>query len=151
MHAVDYKKEAAYYMALMNWKLRSDDGKQAVLDVGDGVFEVRSTAGDTRLGGDDFDQKIVDYVAEEFRKDQGIDLRKDKQAMQRLREAAEKETEVNQVGLASSICRRNTKLDEGVQEKQRHTSHSRTLSTGVSCAHFYCWPLSAFPNSFPHR
>lgn len=62
----------------------------SVLDVGDGVFEVRSTAGDTRLGGDDFDQKIVDYVAEEFRKDQGIDLRKDKQAMQRMREAAEK-------------------------------------------------------------
>jgi len=62
----------------------------SVLDVGDGVFEVRSTAGDTHLGGDDFDQKIVDYVAEEFRKDQGIDLRKDKQAMQRLREAAEK-------------------------------------------------------------
>ena len=62
----------------------------SVLDVGDGVFEVRSTAGDTHLGGDDFDQKIVDYVAEEFRKDSGIDLRKDKQAMQRLREAAEK-------------------------------------------------------------
>jgi molecular chaperone DnaK len=62
----------------------------SVLDVGDGVFEVRATAGDTRLGGDDFDQRIVDYVADEFRKDQGIDLRKDKQAMQRLREAAEK-------------------------------------------------------------
>jgi len=62
----------------------------SVLDVGDGVFEVRSTAGDTRLGGDDFDQRVVDYVADEFKKDQGIDLRKDKQAMQRLREAAEK-------------------------------------------------------------
>ena len=62
----------------------------SVLDVGDGVFEVRSTAGDTRLGGDDFDQRIVDFVADEFKKDQGIDLRKDKQAMQRLREAAEK-------------------------------------------------------------
>ncbi len=62
----------------------------SVLDVGDGVFEVRSTAGDTHLGGDDFDQKIVDFVAEEFRKEQAIDLRKDKQAMQRLREAAEK-------------------------------------------------------------
>ena len=62
----------------------------SVLDVGDGVFEVRATAGDTRLGGDDWDQRIVDYVADEFRKDQGIDLRKDKQAMQRLREAAEK-------------------------------------------------------------
>jgi molecular chaperone DnaK len=62
----------------------------SVLDVGDGVFEVRSTAGDTRLGGDDFDLRLVDYIAEEFKKDQGIDLRKDKQAMQRLREAAEK-------------------------------------------------------------
>ena len=61
-----------------------------VLDVGDGVFEVRSTAGDTHLGGDDWDERIVGYVADEFRKDQGIDLRKDKQAMQRLREAAEK-------------------------------------------------------------
>ena len=60
------------------------------LDVGDGVFEVRSTAGDTRLGGDDWDERIVSYVADEFKKEQGIDLRKDKQAMQRLREAAEK-------------------------------------------------------------
>ena len=62
----------------------------SVLDVGDGVFEVRSTAGDTHLGGDDWDERIVGYVADEFSKDQGIDLRKDKQAMQRLREAAEK-------------------------------------------------------------
>jgi molecular chaperone DnaK len=62
----------------------------SVLDVGDGVFEVRSTAGDTHLGGDDWDQRIVDFVADEFRKEQGIDLRKDKQALQRLREAAEK-------------------------------------------------------------
>jgi molecular chaperone DnaK len=62
----------------------------SVLDVGDGVFEVRATHGDTHLGGDDFDLRIVDYVAEEFKKEQGIDLRKDKQAMQRLREAAEK-------------------------------------------------------------
>ena len=62
----------------------------SVLDVGEGVFEVRSTAGDTRLGGDDFDARLVDYIADEFKKDQGIDLRKDKQAMQRLREAAEK-------------------------------------------------------------
>ncbi len=62
----------------------------SVLDVGDGVFEVRSTAGDTRLGGDDWDERIVSFTADEFKKDQGIDLRKDKQAMQRLREAAEK-------------------------------------------------------------
>ncbi len=62
----------------------------SVLEVGDGVFEVKSTAGDTNLGGDDFDEKIMNYLASEFQKDQGIDLRKDKQAMQRLKEAAEK-------------------------------------------------------------
>ncbi len=62
----------------------------SVLEIGGGTVEVLATAGDTRLGGDDFDEKIVGYVADEFKRDQGIDLRKDKQAMQRLREAAEK-------------------------------------------------------------
>ncbi len=62
----------------------------SILDVGDGVFEVKSTNGDTFLGGDDFDQRIIDWVVEEFRRDQGIDLRADRQALQRLREAAEK-------------------------------------------------------------
>jgi molecular chaperone DnaK len=62
----------------------------SVLDVGDGVFEVRSTNGDTFLGGDDFDQRLIDWVADEYRKDQGIDLRADRQALQRLKEAAEK-------------------------------------------------------------
>src|SRR5438067_899069 len=62
----------------------------SVLDVGEGVFEVKSTDGDTQLGGDDFDQRIVNYIAEEFKKQQGIDLRNDRQALQRLREAAEK-------------------------------------------------------------
>ncbi|HEY3154621.1 MAG TPA: molecular chaperone DnaK [Candidatus Binatia bacterium] len=62
----------------------------SILDVGDGVFEVHATAGDTHLGGDDFDKRIVDWVAEEFKRDQGIDLRKDRQALQRLIEAAEK-------------------------------------------------------------
>lgn len=62
----------------------------SILEVGDGVFEVKSTAGDTHLGGDDWDQRIVDYVADEFMKQEGIDLRKDRQALQRLREAAEK-------------------------------------------------------------
>jgi molecular chaperone DnaK len=62
----------------------------SILDVGDGVFEVRSTSGDTHLGGDDFDKKIVDWLAEEFLRNQGIDLRKDRQALQRLTEAAEK-------------------------------------------------------------
>lgn len=62
----------------------------SILEVGDGVFEVLATSGDTHLGGDDFDKKIVDYLAEEFRRSEGIDLRKDKQALQRLTEAAEK-------------------------------------------------------------
>ncbi|WOD41721.1 molecular chaperone DnaK [Nodosilinea sp. E11] len=62
----------------------------SILEVGDGVFEVLATSGDTHLGGDDFDKKIVDYLAGEFQKMEGIDLRKDKQALQRLTEAAEK-------------------------------------------------------------
>ncbi len=76
----------------------------SILDVGEGVVEVQSTSGDTFLGGDDWDQRITDYVADEFKKDQGIDLREDRQALQRLKEAAEKakielstvlETEIN--------------------------------------------------------
>ena len=62
----------------------------SILDIGDGVVEVRATAGDTHLGGDDFDRRIVDYLADEFKKDNGIDLRSDPQALQRLFEAAEK-------------------------------------------------------------
>ncbi|MBW4684497.1 MAG: molecular chaperone DnaK [Komarekiella atlantica HA4396-MV6] len=62
----------------------------SILEVGDGVFEVKSTSGDTHLGGDDFDKKIVDWLANEFQRNEGIDLRKDKQALQRLTEAAEK-------------------------------------------------------------
>ena len=76
----------------------------SVLELGDGVFEVKSTNGDTFLGGEDFDQRVIDYLADEFKRDQGIDLRKDKLALQRLKEAAEKakielssskETEIN--------------------------------------------------------
>ena len=76
----------------------------SILEIGEGVFEVKSTNGDTHLGGEDFDQRIMDFLADEFRKDQGIDLRNDKMALQRLKEAAEKakmelstslETEVN--------------------------------------------------------
>jgi molecular chaperone DnaK len=76
----------------------------SILEVGEGVIEVKSTNGDTHLGGDDWDQKITNWAADEFKKDQGIDLRADKQALQRLREAAEKakielstmmETEIN--------------------------------------------------------
>jgi molecular chaperone DnaK len=76
----------------------------SILEVGDGVFEVKSTAGDTHLGGDDFDKRVVDWLVEEFKRDQGVDLSKDRQALQRLTEAAEKakielssaiETEIN--------------------------------------------------------
>src|ERR1700722_15710733 len=62
----------------------------SILEIGDGVFEVKSTNGDTFLGGEDFDKKIIDYLADEFKKEQGIDLRNDKLALQRLKEAAEK-------------------------------------------------------------
>lgn len=62
----------------------------SILELGDGVFEVKATSGNNRLGGDDFDQRIIDYIAEEFLKEHGIDLRKDRMALQRLKEAAEK-------------------------------------------------------------
>ena len=76
----------------------------SILDVGDGVFEVKATNGDTFLGGDDFDQRVMDWIVQEFQKDQGLDLRNDRQALQRLKESAEKakielssvaETEIN--------------------------------------------------------
>ena len=76
----------------------------SILDVGEGVFEVKSTNGDTFLGGDDFDQRVINWIADEFQKDQGIDLRRDRMALQRLKEGAEKakielstvmETEIN--------------------------------------------------------
>jgi len=77
----------------------------SVLEIGDGVFEVKATNGDTHLGGDDFDQRLVEWIADEFKKENGVDLRLDKQALQRVRDAAEKakielssvqETEINQ-------------------------------------------------------
>src|SRR6185503_12465011 len=62
----------------------------SILSVGEGVFEVKATNGDTFLGGDDFDQRVIDWIVDEFKKDQGIDLRQDRMALQRLKEAAEK-------------------------------------------------------------
>jgi len=75
---------------ILVWDLGGGTFDVSILEVGDGVFEVKSTAGDTHLGGDDYDQRIVDYVAQQFLKDEGIDLKKDRQALQRLIEAAEK-------------------------------------------------------------
>ncbi|THD74256.1 MAG: molecular chaperone DnaK [Phenylobacterium sp.] len=89
--------------AALAYGLEKNDGKKiavydlgggtfdvSILEIGDGVFEVKSTNGDTFLGGEDFDLRLVDYLADEFKKDQGVDLRKDKLALQRLKEEAEK-------------------------------------------------------------
>jgi molecular chaperone DnaK len=75
---------------ILVWDLGGGTFDVSILEVGEGVFEVKSTSGDTHLGGDDWDQRIADYIANEFKKEQGIDLRKDRQALQRLQEAAEK-------------------------------------------------------------
>merc|ERR1711975_89402 len=78
---------------------KKDSGIVAVYDLGDGAFEVKSTNGDTFLGGEDFDQRIIDFLADEFKKENGIDLRSDKLALQRLKEGAEKA----KIELSSSV------------------------------------------------
>jgi molecular chaperone DnaK len=99
----------------------------SILDVGEGVFEVKSTAGDSHLGGDDFDQKIVDWLATEFKKEQGVDLLKDRSALQRLREAAEKA----KVELSSAVT---TQIDipyvTAIENEPKH------ISTTLSRAKF---------------
>ena len=75
---------------ILVWDLGGGTFDVSVLEVGDGVFEVKSTTGDTHLGGDDWDQRLVDYICDDFKASQGIDLRSDRQALQRVREAAEK-------------------------------------------------------------
>lgn len=95
----------------------------SILEVGDGVFEVLATSGDTHLGGDDFDKKIVDHLAEEFKKQEGIDLRKDKQALQRLTEAAEKaKIELSSVSQADV----NLPFITATQEGPKHLDMSLT-------------------------
>ena len=85
-YGLDKKKSET----ILVWDLGGGTFDVSILEVGDGLFEVKSTSGDTHLGGDDYDQRIVSYIADEFRKDQAIDLRNDKQALQRLLEASEK-------------------------------------------------------------
>jgi len=93
-YGVDKKKNEK----ILVWDLGGGTFDVSVLEVGDGVVEVLATSGDTHLGGDDYDQRIVDYAADEFRREHGIDLRKDRQALQRLIEAAEKaKVELSQV------------------------------------------------------
>jgi molecular chaperone DnaK len=88
--ALAYGLEKKGNETILVWDLGGGTFDVSILEVGDGVFEVKSTNGDTHLGGDDYDQRIVDWLVAEFRKDQGLDLSGDKQAMQRLTEAAEK-------------------------------------------------------------
>ena len=88
--ALAYGMDKKANQTIMVFDLGGGTFDVSVLEVGDGVFEVKSTNGDTHLGGDNFDKAVVDWLAEEFKKDNGIDLRNDKQALQRLTEAAEK-------------------------------------------------------------
>ncbi|MBD2426475.1 molecular chaperone DnaK [Phormidium sp. FACHB-1136] len=88
--ALAYGFDESYNQTILVFDLGGGTFDVSILDVGDGVFEVRSTAGDTQLGGADFDQKIVTWLADQFLEQEGIDLRKDRQALQRLTEAAEK-------------------------------------------------------------
>jgi molecular chaperone DnaK len=95
----------------------------SILDVGEGVFEVRSTAGDSHLGGDDFDNKIVEYLASEFKKDQGVDLMKDKAAVQRLREVAERA----QIELSSQMTTQvNLPYITAVDNEPKHMDYAVT-------------------------
>ena len=84
------RSESAVEQKILVWDLGGGTFDVSLLEVGEAVCEVKATNGDTHLGGDDWDERIVNYVADEFQKSQGIDLRKDRQALQRLREAAEK-------------------------------------------------------------
>jgi molecular chaperone DnaK len=88
--ALAYGLEKKGNETILVWDLGGGTFDVSILEVGDGVFEVKATNGDTRLGGDDYDQRVVEWLVDQFRRDQGIDLSKDKQAMQRLTEAAEK-------------------------------------------------------------
>ncbi|MBZ4644700.1 MAG: molecular chaperone DnaK [Petroclostridium sp.] len=88
--ALAYGLDKDHDQKIMVYDLGGGTFDVSILEIGDGVFEVLATSGNNRLGGDDFDQRIIDYLAEEFKKEHGIDLRNDKMALQRLKEAAEK-------------------------------------------------------------
>jgi molecular chaperone DnaK len=95
----------------------------SILELGDGVFEVKSTNGDTHLGGDDFDQKVIDWLVTEFKKDQGIDLSKDSMALQRLKEAAEKAKMELSTTASTDI---NLPFITATQEGPKHLNYSLT-------------------------
>ncbi|MFA4885063.1 MAG: molecular chaperone DnaK [Desulfotomaculaceae bacterium] len=99
--ALAYGLEKGEEQTILVYDLGGGTFDVSILDLGDGVFEVKSTSGNNRLGGDDFDQRVMDYLVTEFKKDTGVDLRNDKMAMQRLREAAEK-AKIELSGVATS-------------------------------------------------
>ncbi|MEA4861828.1 MAG: molecular chaperone DnaK [Victivallaceae bacterium] len=119
----------------------------SILEIGDGVFEVKATNGDTHLGGDDFDLKIIDFLAEQFKKEHGVDLRKDSQALQRLKEAAEKAkcelsssmtTEVNLPFItmnADGPLHMNVTMSRAELEKQVDDLIRRTEKPCRNCLH----------------
>lgn len=119
----------------------------SILDIGDGVFEVKATNGDTFLGGEDFDMRLVNYLADEFQREQGIDLRKDKLALQRLKEAAEKpRSSFPHPHRPKSICR-------SLRRTLPARNISRSRSRGRSLSHWLkisCRGLSS-PVSAPLR
>ena len=117
----------------------------SILLLGEGIFEVKATNGDTHLGGDDFDQHIIDWLADEFRKDQGIDLRKDRMALQRLKEAAERakielsssmQTEINLPFITADSSRAQAPGDNldagqtGESGRRTHRAHSWSRYAG---------------------
>ena len=116
----------------------------SILDVGDGVFEVKATNGDTHLGGDDFDQVLIDYIADEFKKDHGVDLRKDQMALQRLKDAAEQAkkelsqattTTINLLYHGGSNRRQAPANDDHPQQVRSSSSISSSSGAGDrSCA-----------------
>ncbi len=99
--ALAYGMDKGHEQKIMVYDLGGGTFDVSILEIGDGVFEVLATNGNNRLGGDDFDQKIIDFIADEFKKESGIDLRQDKMALQRLKEAAEK-AKIELSGVAST-------------------------------------------------
>lgn len=99
--ALAYGLDKDHEQKIMVYDLGGGTFDVSILEIGDGVFEVLATSGNNRLGGDDFDQRIIDYLAEEFKKENGVDLRIDKMALQRLKEAAEK-AKIELSGVAST-------------------------------------------------
>ncbi|HAY77895.1 MAG TPA: molecular chaperone DnaK, partial [Gemmatimonadetes bacterium] len=93
----------------------------SILELGDGVFEVKSTNGDTHLGGDDYDLCVINWLVDEFKKDQGVDLSKDSMALQRLKEAAEKAKMELSTTMSSDI---NLPFITATQEGPKHLNYS---------------------------